>query len=147
MSFLLQSLVFLVAAIVVVPVCRRLGLSSVLGYLAAGLLVGPPVLGLIGEANETMHFAELGVVLLLFIIGLELHPRRLWVMRHLVFGLGTLQVVITTVLIGDRLYTDGAMAAAAGINFVLTLSGETTAEMATSHDPALMVIEDLSDLL
>ena len=84
MSFLLQVLVFLGAAIIVVPICKRLGLSSVLGYLGAGLLIGPPGLGLIDEADQTLRFAELGVVLLLFIIGLELHPRRLWVMRQLV---------------------------------------------------------------
>ncbi len=103
MSFLLDALVFFGAAILVVPICHRLGLSVVLGYLIAGVAIGPDVLGLIGEqqeADEVLHFAELGVVLLLFIIGLELQPRRLWVMRRFVFGLGSLQIGVTTLGIG-----------------------------------------------
>lgn len=99
MTFLLEALIFLGAAIIVVPICHRLGMSIVLGYLIAGLIIGPSGLALIGEmqeATEVMHFAEIGVVLLLFIIGLELQPRRLWVMRRVVFGLGTLQLVVTT---------------------------------------------------
>ncbi|HEY5646292.1 MAG TPA: monovalent cation:proton antiporter-2 (CPA2) family protein [Pseudomonadales bacterium] len=102
MTFLLDALVFLGAAILVVPVCQRLGMSTVLGYLIAGLIIGPGVLGLIGEAkaaDEVLHFAEIGVVLLLFVIGLELQPRRLWVMRNLVFGLGSLQIGTTTLVI------------------------------------------------
>ena len=99
MTFLLEALIFLGAAILVVPICHRLGMSMVLGYLIAGLAIGPGGIGLIGEkqaADEVMHFAEIGVVLLLFIIGLELQPRRLWVMRRLVFGLGSLQLTVTT---------------------------------------------------
>ncbi|MGE0621196.1 MAG: monovalent cation:proton antiporter-2 (CPA2) family protein [Pseudomonadales bacterium] len=103
MNFLLDALVFFGAAILVVPVCHRLGLSVVLGYLIAGVIIGPGLLGLVGgekEADEVLHFAELGVVLLLFIIGLELQPRRLWVMRRLVFGLGSLQIGVTTLGLG-----------------------------------------------
>jgi monovalent cation:proton antiporter-2 (CPA2) family protein len=99
MTFLLEALIFFGAAIIVVPICHRLGMSIVLGYLIAGLIIGPSGLALIGEmqeATEVMHFAEIGVVLLLFIIGLELQPRRLWVMRRVVFGLGSLQLVVTT---------------------------------------------------
>ncbi|MFV2090185.1 MAG: monovalent cation:proton antiporter-2 (CPA2) family protein [Pseudomonadales bacterium] len=102
MTFLLQVLIFLGAAILVVPVCKRLGLSVVLGYLAAGILIGPDAIGLIGEqqeAQEVMHFAEIGIVFLLFVIGLELQPRRLWVMRRVVFGLGTMQVVTTSAVL------------------------------------------------
>jgi len=99
MTFLSEALLFLLAAIITVPVCKRLGLSSVLGYLAAGLLIGPYGIGFIGEAEEVLHFAEIGVVLLLFVIGLELQPRRLWVMRRAVFGLGTAQVLCTTLTI------------------------------------------------
>jgi glutathione-regulated potassium-efflux system protein KefB len=99
MSLLVESLVFLGAALVVVPVCRRLGLSAVLGYLIAGLLIGPSALGLFSDTEAVFHFAEFGVVLLLFIIGLELQPRRLWVMRRLVFGLGTSQIAVSTVVI------------------------------------------------
>jgi monovalent cation:proton antiporter-2 (CPA2) family protein len=102
MTFLLEAMIFLGAAIVVVPISKRLGMSVVLGYLAAGLIIGPSGIGLVGgleEATEVMHFAEIGVVFLLFIIGLELQPRRLWVMRRLVFGLGTGQVGITAVVL------------------------------------------------
>ena len=123
MSFLVEALVFLGAALVVVPICKRLGLSSVLGYLGAGLLIGPPLLAIVGAADETLHFAELGVVLLLFIIGLELHPKRLWVMRQLVFGLGTLQLAVTALAIGGLLLLAGLpMATALLLGFALALS-------------------------
>lgn len=93
------SAIFLAAAVVAVSVFRRLGLGSVLGYLAAGALIGPSGFGLIHAVDETLQIAELGVVLLLFIIGLELQPSRLWNMRSAVFGLGTAQVVITAVVV------------------------------------------------
>ncbi len=96
MSFLAELFIFLLAAIIVVPICKRLGLSSVIGYLAAGVVIGPDVLGIIGDAVELLHFAEIGVVLLLFIIGLELQPKRLWVMRRPVFLLGPLQLLAST---------------------------------------------------
>lgn len=100
----MEALVFLTAALVVVPLSRRLGLSSILGYLGAGLLIGPSGLGIIVDTNEVLHFSEIGVVLLLFLIGLELQPRRLWVMRKAVFGLGTAQVALSTLLLGAPLY-------------------------------------------
>jgi glutathione-regulated potassium-efflux system protein KefB len=80
-SFLTGVAVFLGAAVVAVPIFKRLGLGSVIGYLAAGAVIGPFGLALIEDAEEVLHFAEFGVVLLLFIIGLELKPSRLWVMR------------------------------------------------------------------
>ncbi|MEM7077356.1 MAG: monovalent cation:proton antiporter-2 (CPA2) family protein [Pseudomonadota bacterium] len=124
MSFLAETLIFLTAALIVVPLCKRLGLSSVLGYLAAGVLVGPSGFGLIGEAVEILHFAEIGVVLLLFIIGLELRPRRLWVMRRAVFGLGSAQVFATTVAIGAFGYVALGLTwqAALLVGFALALS-------------------------
>jgi len=88
MDFLVEAAIFLAAAVLVVPLSRRLGLGAILGYLAAGGVIGPYALGLIADAEEVLHFAEFGVVLLLFIIGLELHPSRLWVKRNAVFGLG-----------------------------------------------------------
>lgn len=95
-SLLLQASIYLGAAVLVVPISVRLGLGSVLGYLAAGILVGP-VLGLAGaETADLQHFAEFGVVLMLFLIGLELEPRALWDMRHRLIGLGGAQVVLTT---------------------------------------------------
>ncbi len=95
MSLLGQAAVFLAAAVVAVPVFRRLKLGAVLGYLAAGVAIGPHVLGFVGDVESVMHFAELGVVLLLFVIGLELQPSRLWVLRRSVFGLGAAQVILT----------------------------------------------------
>src|SRR5688500_8056618 len=95
-SFLLDAFVYLVAAVIAVPLAKRLGLGSVLGYLIAGALIGPHVLNLVGDrAGHVMHFAEFGVVMLLFLVGLELQPSRLWAMRVQLFGLGGLQVVLT----------------------------------------------------
>jgi len=95
MTFLLDALIFMAAALIVVPIGKRLGLSPVLGYLLAGVLIGPGGIELISDADGVLHFAEIGVVFLLFIIGLELQPSRLWVMRKEVFGLGTAQVILT----------------------------------------------------
>ena len=98
-SFLSQASIYLAAAVIAVPVATRLGLGSVLGYLAAGILIGP-VLGLVGsETAELQHFAEFGVVMMLFLIGLELEPRALWAMRHHLIGLGGLQVIASTGLL------------------------------------------------
>ena len=99
MSLLVEAFIFLLATIVVVPVCRKFGLSSVLGYLLVGLLIGPSVFGLVGNATEVLHFAEFGIVLLMFLIGLELRPHRLWTMRRFLFGLGISQILITSVVI------------------------------------------------
>ncbi len=92
-GLLAEALVYLGAALVCVPVAARLGLGSVLGYLVAGCLIGPHVLGLVRDVDTILHFAEIGVVLMLFVIGLELDPKRLWEMRRAVFGGGTLQMV------------------------------------------------------
>ncbi|WP_417606695.1 monovalent cation:proton antiporter-2 (CPA2) family protein [Primorskyibacter flagellatus] len=95
-SFLYQASIYLAAAVIAVPIAARLGLGSVLGYLLAGIFIGP-VLGIVGaETEDLQHFAEFGVVMMLFIIGLELEPRTLWDMRHRLIGLGGLQVVLTT---------------------------------------------------
>ncbi|MBS0126567.1 monovalent cation:proton antiporter-2 (CPA2) family protein [Thetidibacter halocola] len=93
-SFLLQGTIFLAAAVITVPVAARLGLGSVLGYLLAGLIIGPG-LGLVAHTEDLLHFAEFGVVMMLFIIGLELEPRALWDMRHRLVGLGGLQILLT----------------------------------------------------
>lgn len=107
-TFLIQALVFLTAAVVLVPLAKRIGLGSVLGYLIAGILIGPFVLGFIGEeGDELMHFAEFGVVMMLFLIGLELEPALLWRLRTPILGLGGLQVVLTTVAIGGIAYWAG----------------------------------------
>ncbi|WP_404341814.1 monovalent cation:proton antiporter-2 (CPA2) family protein [Pseudoalteromonas mariniglutinosa] len=90
------ALIYLAAAIIAVPIAKRLGLGSVLGYLLAGILIGPFILGLVGDQTAVMHFAEFGVVMMLFLIGLELQPARLWKLRHAIVGLGGLQVLLTT---------------------------------------------------
>lgn len=100
-SFLLQALVFLAAAVILVPIAKRGGLGSVLGYLIAGVLIGPFILGFIGdEGEELMHFAEFGVVMMLFLIGLELQPSLLWRLRTPILGLGGMQVLLTTLIMG-----------------------------------------------
>jgi monovalent cation:proton antiporter-2 (CPA2) family protein len=99
-SFLAQAFVYLCAAVVSVPVAKRLGLGSVLGYLIAGVLIGPFVLRFVGrEGGDVMHFAEFGVVMMLFVIGLELKPRMLWRLRGPVLGMGGFQVAGTTLAV------------------------------------------------
>jgi glutathione-regulated potassium-efflux system ancillary protein KefC len=93
------AVIYLVAALVAVPVAKRLGLGSVLGYLLAGILISPNLLGLVGDQTSVMHFAEFGVVMMLFLVGLELQPARLWKLRHSILGLGGLQVIATSTLI------------------------------------------------
>ncbi|WP_028628112.1 monovalent cation:proton antiporter-2 (CPA2) family protein [Metapseudomonas resinovorans] len=99
-NLLQVAVIFLVAAVLTVPLAKRLQLGAVLGYLAAGVLIGPSALDLISDTESVARLSELGVVLLLFIIGLELSPRRLWVMRHSVFGIGLAQVLLTSLAIG-----------------------------------------------
>ena len=99
LDYLTDIIILLTAAVIVVPLSRLARLGIVPGFLIAGSVVGPSVLGLIHNQVEIAHLAELGVVLLLFVIGIELKPSRLWLMRRMVFGLGTLQVVVTGVLI------------------------------------------------
>ncbi len=98
-SFLFQATIYLGAAVIAVPFAARMGLGSVLGYLAAGIVIGP-LTGLVGtETQDLQHFAEFGVVMMLFLIGLELEPRALWNMRDRLIGLGGLQITVTTLLV------------------------------------------------
>lgn len=97
-SFFTITLVYLGAAIILVPIVRKLGFSSVIGYILGGIIVGPFVLKLTGNAEDVMHSTEFGVVMLLFIIGLELEPRKFWAMRKSILGLGLSQMVFTFVL-------------------------------------------------
>lgn len=98
MKLLQTMVIFLGAALVMVPLLKRFGLASVIGYLATGVVLGPHAMALIGDTHQVLEFAEFGVVMLLFLIGLELEPSRLWVLRHSVFGLGGLQVLLTGLL-------------------------------------------------
>ena len=98
-GYFLQAFIYLLAAVIAVPVAKRFGLGSVLGYLIAGLIIGP-VLGLVGEeTNAIQHFAEFGVVMMLFLVGMELEPRALWNMKLRLLGLGGLQLLLTSAVI------------------------------------------------
>jgi len=134
MSLLGQSAIFLGAAVVAVPLSKRLGLGSVLGYLAAGIVIGPWVLGLIGDVESILHFAEFGVVLLLFLIGLELQPSRLWVMRKSVFGLGGAQVLLT-----------GAALAVAGVLWGLSLATAIVAGLGLALSSTAFALQILAE--
>jgi len=99
-GFLFQALIYLAAAIVCVPIAKRLGMGSVLGYLLAGIVIGPYALAFIGrEGQDIMHFAEFGVVMMLFLIGLELEPAHFWRMRHRILGMGSAQIILTALII------------------------------------------------
>jgi monovalent cation:proton antiporter-2 (CPA2) family protein len=104
MSLLAQIAIFLAAAVIAIPIFRYFKLGSVLGYLTAGIIIGPAGLGLISRIDTTQHIAEFGIVLLMFVIGLELQPSRLWVMRRPIFGLGLAQVLVTTLGIAAAAY-------------------------------------------
>jgi monovalent cation:proton antiporter-2 (CPA2) family protein len=97
---LFEAFIYLLAALVAVPLAKRLGLGSVIGYLLAGTIIGPHALNVAGSAADVMHFAEFGVVMMLFVVGLELRPALLWQMRRPILGLGGLQVVGTALAIG-----------------------------------------------
>jgi monovalent cation:proton antiporter-2 (CPA2) family protein len=123
MISLAQTAILLAAAVIAVSLFRFLRLSSILGYVAAGLAIGPWGLNLIGDISHIRQVSEFGIVLLLFIIGLELQPTRLWVMRRTVFGLGAAQVLLCTALLGASAWSLGQAPAAAGIiGFGLSLS-------------------------
>ncbi len=123
-GFFYQAFVYLLTAVIAVPVAKRLGLGSVLGYLIGGVLIGPALLGLIGkEGQDVMHFAEFGVVMMLFVIGLELEPSLLWRLRTSITGMGGMQIVFTTILVGAAAMLIGLewkAALAIGLTFSLS---------------------------
>ena len=155
MSLLEESIVYLLAAIIMVPISRRLGFGSILGYLAAGIIIGPFGVKLINDPEHILHFAELGVVFLLFIVGLELQPSRLWVLRRMVFGLGSAQVVISAAIIaaiawvlgldGKPAVIIGLILALSSTAFVLQMLAEKK-ELTTSHGRAAFSILLFQDL-
>jgi len=107
-SFLAQAFIYLLAAVISVPVAKRLGLGSVLGYLLAGVVIGPSILGFVGEeGGNVMHFAEFGVVMMMFAIGLELKPSLLWRLRGPILGMGGFQVLGTAVAVAGAGYAIG----------------------------------------
>ncbi|KAK6020863.1 transporter, CPA2 family, partial [Ostertagia ostertagi] len=133
------AMVYLAAAVVMVPIAKKLGLGSVLGYLLAGILIGPAVLGFIGnEGQDVLHFAEFGVVIMLFVIGLELEPELLWKLRRSIVGLGGLQVVVTAAIFAAIAMAFGlAWKAALAMGMILSLSS-TAIVLQTLNEKGLM---------
>ena len=153
---LVEPIAFLAAAVVAVPLAKRLGLGSVIGYIAAGVAVGPFALGLLGEAERVRGVAEFGVVLLLFVIGLELNLSRLWELRRSIFGLGTAQVLVSGAFIALYPYLVAGRELPASIVAGLGLALSSTAlampllqernEMETPHGRAAFAILLMQDL-
>jgi len=142
-GFFFQAFVYLVAAVLSVPIAKRLGLGSVLGYLIAGVIIGPFVLGFVGhqEGDDVMHFAEFGVVMMLFLIGLELQPALLWRLRVPILGLGGLQVTATTLGITAISFLFGlSWPMALAVGMILSLSS-TAIVLQTLNEKGLMRTE------
>ena len=136
-AFLAQAAIYLLAAVVAVPLAVRLGLGSVLGYLVAGIFIGP-VIGLVGDTTDLQHFAEFGVVMMLFLIGLELEPKALWAMRDKLLGLGGLQVGLTLGAIAVvGVYAGLAWQTAVAVGMILALSS-TAIVLQTLTEKGLM---------
>ncbi|HSH41100.1 MAG TPA: monovalent cation:proton antiporter-2 (CPA2) family protein [Arenicellales bacterium] len=155
MEFIEQATLFLLAAVILVPLFKQIGLGAVLGYLVAGVLIGPSGLGLVDDVDQILHFAEFGVVLLLFIIGLELRPRRLWVMRRAILGLGGLQVLVTTAVLyplavfagltGTEALVAAFILSLSSTAFALQLLGERR-ELSTRHGRAAFSVLLFQDI-
>jgi monovalent cation:proton antiporter-2 (CPA2) family protein len=137
-NFLGQALIYLAAGVIAVLLFKRLGLSSVLGYLAAGMAIGPWGLALIGDPQTVLHFAEFGVVMLLFLIGLELDPRRLWTLRRPIVGMGSVQVLVTAAAVAAVALALGqplTVALVAGMGFAMS---STAIALATLQERNLL---------
>ncbi len=137
-GFLHQALVYLAAGVIMVPVFRRLGLGSVLGYLAAGIAIGPWGLRLVAAPEAILHFAEIGVVMLLFLVGLELNPRRLWQLRRPILGMGAAQVLVTALAVaalGWALGLPWLLALVVGMGFAMS---STAIGLATLEEKRLL---------
>ncbi len=154
--FLQYAVMFLAAAVIAVSVSRRAGLGAVLGYLGAGAVIGPHVLGLTPDMQQATQFSELGVIFLLFIIGLELSPQRLWVMRRAVFGAGAVQVIASASLLGVAAWLagvprNGALIVGLGLALSSTAIGlqilAERKELASAHGRlafAILLFQDLA---
>lgn len=110
---LIQILVIFGAAVVMVPLFKKLGLGSIIGYLAGGLLIGPSVFNFVNDTNAISYIGEFGVVFLLFIIGIEMKPARLWTMRRLILGLGGAQIITSAIFLGGAAWMMGVTQEAA----------------------------------
>ncbi len=137
-NFFLLALIFFTASVVFVPIAIRLGLGSVLGYLTAGIAVGPVLNALEIDVVALQHFAEFGVVLMLFLVGLELAPKRIWAMRARLFGLGGAQVVLTSSLLAGAAYLLGlSWQVSLAVGLILSLSS-TAIVLQTLSEKGLM---------
>ena len=166
-AWLTGTLIYLAAAVIAVPLAKLLGLGSIIGYLAAGILIGPWGLRLVTDPQEILQFAEFGVVLMLFLVGLELEPRRLWALRRPIFGWGTAQLAGSAVLLASVDLLAGAdwrlaLVAALGLamsstaiglgvlaerNLMATTSGQSILSVALLQDVAAIPILALLPLL
>ncbi|RYZ58260.1 MAG: glutathione-regulated potassium-efflux system protein KefC [Proteobacteria bacterium] len=155
-SILIFLCVLLGAAVIVVPFTARLGLGSVIGYLLAGVALGPQGFGVMSNPEEILKYSEFGVVLLLFLIGLELHPKRLWEMRNAIFGMGSMQIGLSTLLVGGGLLLLGwswpqALIAGLGVSMSSTaIAMQVIAEKGLKNHPsgrngfAVLLFQDLA---
>lgn len=155
-SLLIDILVFSTAAVVFVPIFRKVGLGAILAYLFAGIIIGPHSLGVIQDPEVILHFSELGIVFLLFIIGLELAPAKLWKLRHSIFGLGLLQVLLTGLIfmgIGVALGLETSEAYIAGFGLALSSTAfgiqllEESRQLNTTHGQgsfSILMFQDLA---
>lgn len=156
MAVLHEAVVFMAAALIAVPIFKRLGFGSILGYLVAGVVIGPSAFALVADVEHVLHFSELGVVFLLFIIGLELQPMRLWALKKPVFGLGSAQVLVTGAALSGAgilfgLETGAAAVAGLGLAlsstaFALQIMAEK-GELTTRHGRAgfsILLFQDLA---
>jgi len=133
-SLIIQALVYLTAGVVSVPIAKRLGLGSVLGYIIAGVIVGPFLLDLVGAPGDVMRFAEFGIVIMLFLIGLEVRPQLLWQMRTAIFGIGGAQLGVTA-----------AVLAAAGLAFGLEWRVATAAGLVLAMSSTAIALQSLDE--
>ena len=155
-SMMLDATIFLGAAVILIPLAKRFGIATVLGYLFTGLLLGPSFLKVAGNPDDLLHFSEFGVVLLLFIIGLELQPSRLWALRQQIFVLGGLQVIVTGVVLMllswyfldirlSNSFVIGFGLALSSTAFVLQLLGEKK-QLSTTHGQQAFTILLFQDI-
>lgn len=155
-SMMLDATIFLGAAVILIPLAKRFGIATVLGYLFTGLLLGPSFLKVASNPDDLLHFSEFGVVLLLFIIGLELQPSRLWALRQQIFVLGGLQVIVTGVVLMllswyfldirlSNSFVIGFGLALSSTAFVLQLLGEKK-QLATTHGQQAFTILLFQDI-
>ncbi len=136
-SLLINALYYLLAAVIAVPLFKRMGLGSILGYLFAGIVLGPHALGIIEDPESVLHFAEYGVILLLFVIGLELAPEKLWSMRNHIVVLGGSQVLLTGLVIGFGMVMLMAIPLAFVLGLTLALSSTALAIQLMSEERIL----------